>query len=84
MKPGQITCVSAGTLQGVYRPQVRVYYRNARHGILFEMIEKPIRCRSRKRAIELAQQWINEPDGIEAINETKARIVSNEENSLTA
>ena len=83
MNPGKITFVSAGTLQGVYRPQVRVYYRNDRHGILFETIEKRIRCRSRKRAIELAKQWANEPDGIEAINQIKARITRNPENSLS-
>ena len=84
MKPGAITAVSAGTLQGVYRPQVRVYYRNARYGILYETLEKRIRCRSRKRAIQLAKDWMKEPDGIEAISEAKARIVSNPENSLTA
>ena len=84
MKPGKITFVSAGTLQGVYRPQVRVYYHNARYGILYETVEKRIRCRSRKRAIQLAKDWMKEPDGIVAISEAKARITSNPENSLTA
>ena len=82
MKPGTITTVSAGTLQGIYRPQVRIYYRNATYGVLFETLEKRIRCRSRKRAIQLAKEWMKDPSGIEAISEAKAQIVSNQENSL--
>ena len=58
MKHGTVTPVSCGTLQGIYRPQVRVYYETGRHGILFETLTKSLRCRSRKRAVQLAREWI--------------------------
>jgi hypothetical protein len=82
VKPGQVTAVSAGTLQGVYRPQVRVYYHNKRFGVLFETITKKVRCRSRVRAIQLAKEWIRSAEGTAAIDEAKARILANSENSV--
>ena len=82
MKPGTVTAVSAGTKQGIYRPQLRVYYHNARHGVLFQTLEKRIRCGSRKRAIQLAKEWMASPEGIDAIKVAKAVICENSENTL--
>lgn len=82
MKPGKISPVSAGTLQGVYRPQARVYYHNARHGILFETLTKPLRCRSRKRAVELARDWIESAEFATEVVALKERILANPENSF--
>ena len=82
MKPGKITAVSAGSLQGVYRPQARIYYHNARHGILCETLTKPIRCRSRSRAIELAKQWMQTPEFAAEIDAVRVRISANPENQL--
>lgn len=72
-----------GTLQGVFRPQMRVYYHNDRHGLLFETLTKPIRCRSRKRAIALAKEWKASPEGIAEIDAAMKRITSNTENTIT-
>jgi len=82
MKPGKVTAVSSGTLQGVYRPQARVYYYNARHGILFETLTKKVRCRSRARAVQLAKEWIKTPDFSDEMDAVKQRILSNLENQV--
>lgn len=82
MTPGKLTPVSAGTLQGVFRPQVRFYYHNARHGICFETITKPLRCRSRARAVKLAKEWMETEEFNAALNEVKARVLSHEGNSF--
>ena len=83
MTPGTITPVSAGTKQGVFRPQVRVYYHHARHGICFETLTKPLRCRSRARAVSLAKEWINSPDFSEVLSDAFARISANPDNKVT-
>lgn len=82
MTPGKITPVSAGTLQGVFRPQARIYYKNARHGILFETLTKPLRCRSRKRAVDLAREWIKTPEFTAEAAAVRARIASNPDNEI--
>jgi len=82
MKPGTITAVSAGTLQGVFRPQARIYYSNAKHGICCETISKKLRCRSRKRAVELAREWINTPEFAAELEVVKNRIAANPENQI--
>lgn len=81
-KPGQITAVSAGTLQQVFRPQIRIYYHNEKYGILCETLEKPLRCRSRKRAVELAKIWIGSEDGQRAIKQKQYEIAANPENRI--
>jgi len=81
-KAGQITAVSAGTLQQVFRPQIRVYYHNERYGVLCETLTKPLRCRSRKRAVELAKLWIKSDDGQRAIKQKQYEIAANPENRI--
>jgi hypothetical protein len=83
MKAGAVTPVSAGTLQGAYRPQLRVYYHNAKYGILFQTLEKRIRCKSRKRAIQLAKEWMSSAEGATEIANAQAKIAENPENLLT-
>lgn len=82
MTPGTITTVSAGTRQGIYRPQVRLYYHHTKHGILFETLTMPLQCKSRKRAIEVAKEWIKTPDFEERLEFVKERIASNPDNTL--
>ena len=82
MKPGTVTAVSCGSLQGIYRPQVRFYYHNERHGILFKTMTKPHRCRSRARAITLAKEWMRTQEFKAVLSETKARIAANKENTI--
>ncbi len=82
MKPGQITVTSFGTLQGVFRPTIRVYFEHPRHGILFDETTKTIRCRSRKRAIVLGREWRKSPEGKDAIALVFARIASNPDNTI--
>lgn len=82
MTPGTITPVSAGTLQGIFRPQARIYYRNERHGVLFETLTKPLRCRSRKRAVQLAREWIKTPEFAAELDAAKQRILANPENEM--
>lgn len=76
MKPGTLTAVSCGSLQGIYRPQVRVYYQNEKHGILYETLTKPLRCRSRSRAIKLAKEWMRTEEFDAVLIKTKARIAA--------
>ena len=82
MTPGTITFVSAGSRQGVYRPQVRLYYHNARHGICFETMTRPIRCRSRDRAINLAKDWAKTVEFDAMIKAARQHIASNPENQV--
>ena len=83
MTPGQITITSAGTFPGpVFRPTMRVYYEHARHGVLFEEVVKPLRCRSRKRAIEVGREWRKSDDGLEALRDLFARIAASSENTI--
>jgi len=82
MRPGQITAVSAGSLQGVYRPQARIYYRNARYGVLFETLTKPVRCRKRSRAIQLAREWIKTPEFLAEVDAIRGRLAANPENEI--
>lgn len=82
MTPGTITPVSAGTKQGVYRPQVRVYYHNKRYGILFETLTKPLRCKSRDRAVSIAKEWIKSPEFPNILSGAFARISANPDNKV--
>jgi len=82
MTPGTITAVSAGTLQGVYRPQVRIYYHNDKYGILFVTLTKPLRCRSRAKAIARAKEWMKTDEFEALLREEKEKILSDGRNSL--
>ena len=82
MKPGTVTVVSAGTKQGIFRPQLRLYYQNKRHGTVFETLTKPYRCRTRARAIELGREWRESPEGKEAIALLIERLSSDPDNIL--
>lgn len=82
MNPGTLTTVSAGSLQGIYRPQVRFYYHNARHGLLFQTFTKPLRCRSRARAITLAKEWMRTGEFAAILSEAKDRIGADPENTI--
>ena len=84
IKPGKITVTSYGTMQGVFRPTMRAYYHNERHGILFEEITKPIRCRSRKRAVELGKVWRKSPEGVEVLRKIFDLIASRAGNTIPA
>ncbi len=84
MKPGTITVTSWGTRQGIFRPMMRVYYSHARHGILFEEIQKPLRCRDRSAAIKTGREWRKSEDGIEALRALFVRIASNPDNTIPA
>jgi len=82
MTPGSITAVSAGTMQGIYRPQVRVYYHNDKYGILFATLTKPLRCRSRARAIARAKEWMKTDDFANLLDAEKAKILSQTGNTI--
>ena len=82
MEPGTITAVSFGTLQGVYRPQARVYYRNAKYGVCFETITKPLRCKSRAIAVKLAKEWIKTEEFDTLLNGVLLKISENPDNEV--
>ena len=78
----KMSAVSAGTLQGVFRPQVRVYYSNSKYGLLYETLTKRIKCRSRARAIQLAKEWMRSEEFSPVLDEAIQRITSNPENRI--
>ena len=82
MMPETITAVSAGTKQGFYRPQVRVYYHNDKYGILFVTLTKPLRCRSRARAIARAKEWMKTDQFANLLDDEKAKISAQTENTI--
>jgi len=82
MTPGTITAVSAGTMQGIYRPQVRVYYHNDKYGILFSTLTKPLRCRSRARAVARAKEWMKTDEFASLLDGEKAKIMSQGGNTI--
>lgn len=82
MQPGTITAVSASSLQGAYRPQARIYYHHTRHGVCYLTLTKPLRCRSRARAVSLAREWINSPEFESLAKEARDRIAANPDNTI--
>jgi hypothetical protein len=80
---GQITAVSCGSLQGIYNPQIRVYYTNAKYGLLCETLTHPARCRTRGRAVARAKIWIKSEEGQLAITRMQAMLAENPQNTLT-
>jgi len=76
--PNQITACAASSLQGVYRPEIRVYAAvpHPRYGLLPASYFFRGRTRSRQAALATARDWIKQAKGMTP-DDTRAFFAAN-------
>ena len=60
INPGDNTIGAFGTLQGIYTPQLRMYFHNEKYGLMCDVIDLSFlgKTRDRKEALRRGKAWI--------------------------